>query len=86
MLIPFTGGVIITEDFLTTLNLEGKTSLISTVTAIYDIGCFFGAIFTMWCGDILGRKKTILVGTTIMAIGAILQIAAYSVPQMIVGR
>ena len=34
----------------------------------------------------LGRKKTILVGTTIMTIGAILQISAYSVAQMIAGR
>lgn len=37
-------------------------------------------------GDRLGRKKTVLLGTTIMSIGAILQITAYSVPHMIVGR
>ena len=37
-------------------------------------------------GEMLGRKKTILLGTTIMSIGAILQIAAYSTAQMIVGR
>ena len=34
----------------------------------------------------LGRKKTILLGTTVMSIGAILQIVAYSTSQMIVGR
>ena len=34
----------------------------------------------------MGRKKSILLGTTVMSIGAILQITAYSVPQMIVGR
>lgn len=34
----------------------------------------------------LGRKKSILLGTTVMSIGAILQITAYGVPQMIVGR
>lgn len=37
-------------------------------------------------GDILGRKKTILLGTTIMTVGAIMQIAAFNVPVMIVGR
>jgi MFS family permease len=37
-------------------------------------------------GDRLGRKNTILLGTTIMSIGAILQITAYGVPHMIVGR
>ncbi|PSK50412.1 High-affinity glucose transporter [Elsinoe australis] len=82
------GGVIVTQDFLTTLDLEGptKTSLLSTVTAIYDIGCFFGAILAVIVGDRFGRKKSVLLGTTIMSIGAILQITAYSVPHMIVGR
>lgn len=63
-----------------------KTSLSGTVTAIYDIGCFFGAILTVVIGDRLGRKRTVMLGTTVMSIGAVLQITAYSVPQMIVGR
>jgi len=86
ILTKVTGGVIITPDFLDQLDLNGKTSLISTVTAIYDIGCFVGAILVCVIGDPLGRKNCVLLGTTIMAIGAILQIAAYGVPQMIVGR
>ncbi|KAF7597128.1 hypothetical protein BBP40_009466 [Aspergillus hancockii] len=80
------GGVIVTKDFLNTLELEGKTSLIGTTTAIYDVGCFFGAIASMWLGEMLGRKRSIMWGTIIMAIGAILQIAAFDVSQMIVGR
>ena len=82
------GGVIVTDDFLNTLGLQGPehTGTIGTVTAIYDIGCFIGAIIACWVGEKLGRKKTILVGTTIMTIGAIIQISAYSVAQMIVGR
>jgi MFS family permease len=80
------GGVIVTPDFLDQLALNGKTSLISTVTAIYDIGCFFGAISVCVIGDPLGRKKCVLLGTTIMSIGAIIQIASFGVPEMIVGR
>jgi sugar porter (SP) family MFS transporter len=82
------GGVIVTDDFLNTLKLAGpeNTSLLGTVTAIYDVGCFFGAVIAFWLGELLGRKRTILVGTTIMTIGAILQISAYSVAQMITGR
>ncbi|MCJ1232343.1 hypothetical protein MMC14_000295 [Varicellaria rhodocarpa] len=82
------GGVIVTPDFLDTLHLDGpqNTSLLGTVTAIYDVGCFFGAVIACWLGEKLGRKKTILVGTTIMTIGAIIQISAYSVAQMITGR
>ena len=87
-LIQPTGGVIVTPDFLNTLKLDGprNTSLVGTVTAIYDVGCFFGAVAAFWLGERLGRKKTVLVGTTIMTVGAILQISAYSVAQMITGR
>lgn len=60
--------------------------MIGTVTAIYDIGCFIGAIMAIWAGEALGRKKTILLGTTIMIVGAILQIASFSLAQMFVGR
>lgn len=82
------GGVIVTQDFLRTLNLEGPshTSLVGTVTALYDVGCFFGAVAAFSIGEMLGRKKSILLGTTVMSIGAILQISAYSTSQMIAGR
>ncbi|CAF9934723.1 hypothetical protein IMSHALPRED_009819 [Imshaugia aleurites] len=82
------GGVIVTPDFLDTLNLSGPehTSLLGTVTALYDVGCFFGAVAAFSIGERLGRKKSVLLGTTVMSIGAILQISSYSVAQMIVGR
>ena len=47
---------------------------------------FFGAISTFVFGERLGRKKTFLIGVTIMSIGAILQTCAFSVAQMIVAR
>ncbi|KAG9518342.1 general substrate transporter, partial [Aureobasidium melanogenum] len=80
------GGVVVTQDYINQLNLANNNSLLSTITAIYDIGCFFGAIAAVMIGDPLGRKNSILVGTTIMSIGALLQCAAFGVPQMIVGR
>lgn len=75
-------------DFLELHDLVGptKTKTLSTVAAIFDVGCFFGAILAFTAGDALGRKKAILLGTTIMAIGAILQAASFSLPQMFVGR
>jgi len=77
---------VVTEDYLDTLGLQNDPGLLGTVTAIYDIGCFFGALLAFVIGDPLGRKNSVLVGTTIMSVGAILQISAFSVPQMIVGR
>jgi MFS family permease len=68
------------------MNLRNNASLLGTVTAIYDVGCFFGAILAFLVGDPLGRRNAVLLGTTIMSIGAILQITAFGVPQMIVGR
>lgn len=68
------------------MGIVGNDKLQSTVTAIYDIGCFLGAISTIWIGERLGRKNTILVGTTVMSIGAILQTVAFGLPQMFVGR
>ena len=56
------------------------------MVAIYDIGCFLGACFSVWFGEAYGRKKTVLLGTSIMTIGAIIQVASFGVPQMIVGR
>ncbi|KAI5457397.1 general substrate transporter [Mariannaea sp. PMI_226] len=81
-------GVIVTDDFLVLHDLVGreKTTLLSTVTAIYDIGCFFGAIAAFTLGERLGRKKSILVGTSIMSIGAILVTSSFSLEQMFVGR
>lgn len=77
-----------TPDFLDVHNLGGddKTAILGTVVAIYDIGCFMGTIAAAWIGEMIGRKKSVLVATTIMSIGAILQVTSYSLDQMLVGR
>ncbi|OAA56723.1 MFS sugar transporter [Niveomyces insectorum RCEF 264] len=79
-------GVVISDDYLAVHNLAGKTNLSSIITSIYAIGCTLGAIVAFTVGERMGRRKTILVGTTIMAIGAILQASSFSVPHMMVGR
>ncbi|RLV94820.1 Sugar transporter STL1 [Spathaspora sp. JA1] len=56
------------------------------VIAIYEIGCLAGAIFTMYIGDKIGRRKTIFIGCIIMVIGAVIQAASYTVVQLIAGR
>lgn len=73
-------GVIVSQDFLELHDLVGpeKTSLLSTITAIYDIGCFVGAIIAFTIGERLGRKKSIIAGTTIMSVGAVLMTASFS--------
>jgi MFS family permease len=70
----------------TTSNGHGSSSLQGTVVAIYEIGCFFGAIICMLAGEKLGRRMCILMGSAILSVGAALQASSYSIPQMIVGR
>ncbi|TIA40091.1 general substrate transporter [Aureobasidium pullulans] len=81
-------GVFVSDDFLELHNLVGpsKTKVLSTVAAIYDVGCFMGAIIAFTVGERLGRKKTIILGTAIMSIGVILKTSSFSLPQMFVGR
>lgn len=49
--------------------------------ASYNLGCFCGAVFTIFVGNALGRKKTIFIGSIIMTIGALLQCTSYDLPQ-----
>ena len=62
----------------------------ATIQAItvgaYTLGCFFGAVATIWLGNWLGRKRTIFVGTCIMVVGALLQCTSYSIGQLIPAR
>lgn len=69
----------------------GQTSSqVSNVQGItvgaYTLGCFFGAVATIWLGNMLGRKKTILVGSAIMIVGAAIQASSFQLAQLIVSR
>lgn len=54
--------------------------------ASYNLGCFIGAIITIFIGNPLGRKKMIFLGTAIMIIGAALQASAFTLTHFIIGR
>ncbi|KAF8881539.1 general substrate transporter [Mucidula mucida] len=45
-------------------------------TAIYEIGCLFGAIFALVWGNKIGRRRNIMIGGFWVCIGAIIQITA----------
>ncbi|ORY71108.1 general substrate transporter [Pseudomassariella vexata] len=93
------GGVLTLPNFLSFFpsinpSAEGLTpaeqSTRSTnqgiAVASYNLGCFFGAILTIFIGNPLGRKRMIMLGTSIMIIGAILQASATTLPHFILGR
>ncbi|KAL8724111.1 MAG: hypothetical protein Q9181_006979 [Wetmoreana brouardii] len=61
-------------------NLEG------IIAAIYDIGCFVGAIVAFLTAERFGRKGSIKWGSWIMVVGTILQTTATEKVQMIISR
>ncbi|KAK7535325.1 general substrate transporter [Phyllosticta citribraziliensis] len=69
-----------------TVKNPGSSSLQGTVVAIYEIGCFFGAIFAFCTGEVLGRRRSIMIGCSVLTVGAVIQCSAYGIPQLIVGR
>jgi MFS family permease len=60
------------------------------VTAVYELGCLAGAMLILGIGDLLGRRRAIILGAIIMLLGVIIQITAmhWATPlaQLIVGR
>ncbi|KAI0471789.1 sugar transporter family protein [Xylariaceae sp. FL0804] len=54
--------------------------------AAYNLGCFLGAVISIWISNPLGRKRMIMLGTAIMVVGAALQCSATTLPHLIVGR
>lgn len=81
-------GAAFTRQFpeINTTTGNGSDSLQGLVVAIYEIGCFAGSLLCLFAGERLGRKNCIWLGCLILTIGAVLQAAAYGIPQMIVGR
>ena len=78
-------GLLGGSGFTDTFN-NPSVSMFGTVTAIYEIGCFFGAMYIFVVAEDLGRKNAIWLGLGIMLVGTVLQASAYNIPHLIVGR
>ena len=61
-------------------------TLQSFVVAVYELGCFCGALVNLKLGDKIGRRRTIMLGGCIMIIGAVLQTASVSYAMLVVAR
>lgn len=79
------GGLLDNDPFLRTFNYP-NTTIQGQIVATYDIGCIIGTLLSMYAGDKLGRRRSILVGCCVLIVGAVLQTSAYALAQMIVGR
>ncbi|KAF7306361.1 MFS sugar transporter [Mycena indigotica] len=57
-----------------------------TVVAAYTLGALFGALACGFLGDVLGRRRTIMLGAAVGAAGSALEASAFSLAQLVVGR
>ena len=63
-----------------------KSTIQGTVVALYAVGGLFGALSCIGLGDILGRKKVIMLASAIQIVGAILMTTAFEFTQLVVSR
>lgn len=67
-------------------NCTGDSNTQAAGVAIYQIGCFLGAVLILFYGEVWGRKSSTFYGSIIMIIGTILQAAAHDYGTLIAGR
>ncbi|CAG9955227.1 unnamed protein product [Clonostachys rosea f. rosea IK726] len=69
-----------------TASASARSTYQGIAVASYNLGCFIGAIITIFIGNALGRRRMIFLGTAIMVVGAALQASATTLPHFIIGR
>jgi len=79
------GGIINNAPFKETFH-DPSPSLLGTIVAIYEIGCFVGSLITALVGERLGRRMSILTGAIIMLGGAGMQAGVSAAGPMIAAR
>jgi MFS family permease len=75
-------GIIVSPWFLTTFH-NPNSKFLGTVSAMYNVGGFIGSTIAFFIGARLGRRKTILGGLAVCAVGAIIQCTATNMGELI---
>ena len=78
------GGVLNEADFAATFPMNA--TLTGFVTAVFELMAMFGAISMAVFGHVLGRRDNTMIGTGLIAVGAIIQASSTTLAQLIVGR
>ncbi|KAI7875110.1 general substrate transporter [Lichtheimia hyalospora FSU 10163] len=79
-------GVNISPDYINVMGLRGRDALLGGIVAVYYFGTLIGALMGGWIGDKIGRIRTVVVGSLIAILGAVLQTAAQNVAWMMASR
>lgn len=84
-------GTQFNEEFPPTHGKDRHATVVQgAVTACYEIGCFFGALYALFSGDKTGRRPIVIIGSILMIIGTVISTAAFGpqwgMGQFVVGR
>ena len=84
-------GTQFNDEFPPTKGSDHYATVIQgAVTACYEIGCFFGALFALFRGDAIGRRPLVLAGSSIIIIGTVISVTAFreswGMGQFVIGR
>lgn len=76
------------DNFLEVHGLLGptKTKTLSSITAIYNVGCFIGAIIALTLGEKVGRQVSVHIGTILIAVGTSIQVSSDSLIRIFTTR
>ncbi|WWD03191.1 hypothetical protein V865_001238 [Kwoniella europaea PYCC6329] len=67
--------------------VKSHNSLVQgTTISSLNLGAAMGCLSTMYLGNKLGRRRTVVLGAIVAIIGTILQCSAYYLPQLIISR
>ena len=78
-------GIVISKYWLSAMG-NPSTLMVGTITALYDVGAFLGAISAAFTAELLGRKRSLLLGAAIVVVGAVLMGVSYERIQFMVAR
>ena len=80
------GAILTLDGFEVRFRIQDNETLKGVIVGSYDLGCLLGALATGPIGNRIGRKRSIVVGTIVMMIGAFLQFLAPNFGIMTAGR
>ncbi|OCH85490.1 general substrate transporter [Obba rivulosa] len=78
-------GVVVSPFWLAQMG-HPSTVMVGTITALYDVGAVVGAIAAASTSEWLGRKRTLILGATVLIVGTVLMGSAMERVQMMVAR
>jgi sugar porter (SP) family MFS transporter len=79
------GGILNNQQFLDTFN-NPSSAIQAQIVSSYYLGAVFGAVFSQFIGDFVGRRRAIILGCTFLIVGGALQASSFGLPHMIIGR